>query len=112
MKTTELSELEGFTAAVQGEARELTGIYCADLLSWAIGRAPEGSAWCTVMGNVNALAVALLAEVAAVVLCDGAALDDEAKARAEAEGINVVCTRLPVFEAGLAIAKAAGLAGL
>ncbi len=112
MKTTELVALGDFTVAVQGEERELTGIYCADLLSWAMGRAPAGCAWCTVMGNVNALAVASLAEVAALVLCEGVELDAAAQARATSEGIHVVCTKLPVFEAGLAIAKAAGLAGL
>ena len=41
--------------------RQVTGGYCGDLLSWVMGRAREGDAWMTVMGNVNAVAVAVLA---------------------------------------------------
>ena len=35
----------------------LTEPYCCDLLSIAMGNAPAGSAWCTVMSNMNTLAV-------------------------------------------------------
>ena len=33
--------------------------YCCDLLSIAMGNAPATSAWCTVMSNMNTLAVAV-----------------------------------------------------
>ena len=42
------------------EEKEITGCYCGDLLSWVMSRAKEGDAWLTVMGNVNAVAVAVL----------------------------------------------------
>lgn len=109
MRTPELENLPGFEALVAAEPREITSVYCADLLSWAMGRAPEGCAWCTVMGNVNAVAVASLADAAAIVLCEGAALDEEARAKAEERGINICRSAQPAFEAGLAIARAAGL---
>lgn len=51
--------------------REVTGGYCGDLLSWVMGRAQEGDAWLTVMGNVNAVAVAVLADVACIILTEG-----------------------------------------
>ncbi len=38
--------------------RAVPGGNCGDLLSWVMGRAGSGSAWITVMGNVNAVAVA------------------------------------------------------
>ena len=109
MKTGELSLLDGFTFAVQAEDDEIKSLYCADLLSWAMGRAPAGCAWCTVMGNVNAVAVASLADVAVIVLCEGAKLDEDARARAQKEGVNIVVTEKPAFDAALAIAKTAGL---
>ena len=109
MKTGELSLLDGFTVAVQAEDDEIKSLYCADLLSWAMGRAPAGCAWCTVMGNVNAVAVASLADVAVIVLCEGAKLDEDARARAQKEGVNIVVTEKPAFDAALAIAKTAGL---
>lgn len=62
------------------------GHFYGDLLSWAMGRAKEGDAWFTVMGNVNAVAVAALADCACIVLCHGAALDAVAKTRAGRTG--------------------------
>lgn len=70
------------------------------------GPAKEGDAWFTVMGNVNAVAVAALADCACIVLCHGAALDAVAKTRAEEQGINIFTTDLPEFEAGFALARA------
>ena len=46
--------------------RTVTGGYCGDLLSWVMGRAKAGDAWMTVMGNVNAVAVAVLADTACI----------------------------------------------
>lgn len=112
MKTSEMAALAGFAPAVPGEEREIATVYCGDLLSWAMGRAPADSAWCTIMGNVNAVAVAHLADVAVLVLCENAVLDEDAEARAGQQGIAIIKTALPAFEAGLAIARAAGLFGL
>ena len=106
MTTKELSAACGFAPAVEAETREIAGIFTGDLLSWAMGRAKEGDAWFTVMGNVNAVAVAALADCACIVLCHGAALDAVAKTRAEEQGINIFTTDLPEFEAGFALANA------
>lgn len=112
MTTGQLFPLEGFAVVNAADENEITGVYCADLLSWAMGRAPEGSAWCTVMGNVNAVAVAALADVAVLVLCEGAEFDAPAKEKAQQQGIFLVKTQLPAFKAGLAIGKKLGLHGL
>lgn len=109
MQTTDLAQVPSFSFANEAEARPIESVYCADLLSWAMGRAPENSAWCTVMGNVNAVAVASLADVAVIVLCEGAVLDEDALNKAKDQGINIVRTALPAFEAGVAIAAKAGL---
>lgn len=106
MTTKELSAACGFAPAVEAETREIAGIFTGDLLSWAMGRAKEGDAWFTVMGNVNAVAVAALADCACIVLCHGAALEAVAKTRAEEQGINIFTTDLPEFEAGFALARA------
>lgn len=70
--------------------RTVTGGYCGDLLSWVMGRAKAGDAWFSVMGNVNAIAVCVLADVACLVLCENAALDEAARARAELEDITIL----------------------
>ena len=105
MTTSKLHEL-GFCPVCEGEEKEITGGFCGDLLSWAMGSAQEGQVWFTVMGNIDTIAVACLADVAAVVLCHGAALADDARARAAAEGVNLYTTSLPEFEAAAAFARA------
>lgn len=109
MTTNDLPAACGFLPLVPGEKREIKGVFTGDLLSWAMGRAKEGDAWFTVMGNVNAVAVACLAECACVVLCHGAVLDDTARQRAAENDVLVFATDLPEFEASLALAKAMGL---
>lgn len=44
--------------------REITRVFCCDLLSVAMGKAPAGCAWVTVMANINTLAVASLTDTA------------------------------------------------
>ena len=51
--------------------REVELAYCCDLLSFVMGRAPADCAWVTVMGNVNAVAVAVLADCACIILAEG-----------------------------------------
>ena len=43
--------------------RNISGLFCCDLLSIAMSKAPEDSVWVTVMGNINTLAVAALCDV-------------------------------------------------
>lgn len=77
--------------------RAITGGYCGDLLSWVMGRANSGDAWVTIMSNVNVVAVAVLADVACVVLAEGALLDDDALNKAKTEGINVISSQMNSF---------------
>ncbi|MEM1484517.1 DRTGG domain-containing protein [Oscillospiraceae bacterium PP1C4] len=97
-------KLEVLTCQNQVE-REIESVYCCDLLSFVMGRAPANSAWVTVMGNVNAIAVAMLCDVACVVLAENAVLDEEAKPKAEQNEIVVLRSSLPVFETATAIAR-------
>lgn len=72
--------------------REIKDCYIGDLLSWVMGRAPESSAWLTVMGNINSIAVATLADVSCIVLTENAPLDADARAKAEIHGVNILST--------------------
>ena len=94
-------------ALPQGE-RDVRGGYAGDLLSWVMGRAKADDAWLTVMGNVNAIAVASLADTAGIILVEDAVLDADAKARAEQQEIAVYGTSLPAFETALKIASLLG----
>ena len=83
--------------------REVTGCYCGDLLSWVMSRAQSGDAWLTVMGNVNAVGVAALADTACIILTENAAFDENAKMRAEQNGITVLQTEKNTYETAVLI---------
>ena len=99
------SDIFGVVNAGEGLEREITKPFCCDLLSIAMGRAPEGCAWVTVMGNMNTLAVASLADAACVIMAEGAALDEAARKKAADQEITVLETEEPIFEAALAVWK-------
>lgn len=73
-----------------GLLRSVSGCYIGDLLSWVMSRAREGNVWITVMGNVNAVAVAKLCAAACILLCESAHLDGEAKEQADLNGIPIL----------------------
>jgi len=108
MKVSDLIQLGFFKLVNDGNNtdREISGIYCCDLLSIAMGKMPAGSAWVTVMSNINTLAVASLADAACVILAESGHLDATGLAKAKEQGITVFETELPVFDAALAIYKA------
>lgn len=100
-----LLELGVFDVLNQGAdvSREITTPYCCDLLSIAMGRMPAGSAWVTVMGNVNTLAVASLADAACIILAEGNTLDKPTVEKAKEQGITVLMTEKPIFDTALLI---------
>ena len=71
MKVSELAKTLGFKVFSSGEDRDAGGVYIGDLLSWVMGRAEADDVWLTIMSNLNVSAVAKLADVACVVLCEG-----------------------------------------
>ncbi len=104
MKVNELLTLDGFSAVVlpDGE-REINGAYIGDLLSWVMGRAQADNAWVTIMSNINIVAVASLADVACIILAEGVALDKTVIETAEAKGVNILSSALPVYETAIKI---------
>ena len=93
MTVKELCEKLNLKVLVEGDQdREIKGGYCGDLLSWVMGRAQSGDCWFTVMGNINAVAVSVLADCACIVLCENATLDNDAKEKAELQDICVLAS--------------------
>ncbi len=83
--------------------RAISGLFCCDLLSIAMSKAPADSVWVTVMGNINTLAVAALCDVGCIVLAEGVSLDDTARAKALQQHITVLRTDMPIFDAALKV---------
>lgn len=110
MKVKDACHLPEFQILTEGSPnRDISRIFCCDLLSIAMSKAPADGAWVTVMGNRNTLAVASLTEVSCIVLAEGVTLDDDTIAKAGEEGIAILATELPVFDAALRLYQAGNL---
>lgn len=106
MNINEMKNELGLTLLCGSELeREITGCYCGDLLSWVMSRAREGDVWLTVMGNINSIGVAVLADVACIVLTENAALDDDALKRAEQNGVVILRTEKNTYQIAAAISR-------
>ena len=81
------------------EMREVTSGYAGDFLSAVMGKAPTDSAWFTIMNNVNVCAVATLAEVAVVVLCEGVEPDEPLLNKVKIQGVNLIAVKEDIFGA-------------
>ena len=81
--------------------RTISGLFCCDLLSIAMSKAPADRV--TVMGNINTLAVAALCDVGCIILAEGVSLDEAAQAKALQQHISVLRTEQPIFDAALSV---------
>lgn len=88
------------------ENSEISGVYCCDLLSFVMGKAFSGCAWVTVMGNVNSVAVAVLADIGCIILADNVTLDDAALERAKQNDVNILRSKQPIFNTALVVHEA------
>ncbi len=104
MNVKELSEKFNLhVAAGQNQLdRQIQGGYCGDLLSDVMANAPNGCIWLTVQTHQNIIAVAVLHEMAAIVLTGGQEPDQETIDKADEEGIPILMWPETAFElAGL-----------
>ena len=84
------------------EDRVVEKVFCCDLLSVAMAKAPEDSAWITVIGNANTVAVATLTDVACIVLAEGFSFDDAAINAAKGK-IALIKSDKPSYETAASI---------
>jgi hypothetical protein len=103
MNTTDLTAILTPLNTRPIPAREITSVYCGDLLSHVMGSAPAGSAWVTVMNNINVIAVASLVDVACIVVAAGMKPPGDVIARADEQEILIFSSPDPVFGTALAI---------
>lgn len=104
MTINDLIKQQALTLLSEGDlSREISKVFCCDLLSVAMSKAPADCAWVTVMGNINTLAVASLTDAACVVLAEGTVLEEAVIEQAKTQGITVLATGEPVFDTALEI---------
>ncbi len=90
-------ELTVFTSGLSLD-RPVLGGYAGDLLSDVIGHGRKNDLWLTMQVHPNIVAVAVLKDLAGIVLVGGRVPAAETLAQAEREKIPVLGTALPAFE--------------
>lgn len=104
MTVAELTKKLELTVFHFGETeRDITGCYCGDLLSWVMGRAQAGEVWCTIMSNQNVAAVAVLSDVACVLLTEGVKPDEDLMKKAQVQDITLLGTERSTYQIAGAI---------
>lgn len=78
--------------------RDITGGIVSDLLSNVMGRAKSGAVWVTMQAHQNIIAVASLADLAAVIVAGGVRIEEETLAKAQQEKILLFATPLSAYE--------------
>jgi hypothetical protein len=100
MKLSELVErydLKVFSAKTE-LARTVGGGYSGDLLSDVIAHGQKGQVWFTIQAHPNIVAVAVLKELAAIVLVNGREPTAETTDRADKERVPILGSPLSAFE--------------
>ena len=107
MTVRELAEKNIFELINMGDQPEarISKPFCCDLLSVAMGKAPAGGCWVTVMANINTLALAALTEASCIVLAEGMKLDETCIQKAAQQGITVFAVNEPIFDTALKVQK-------
>ena len=111
MTVQELVAALGFQVISPAEmTRDVTGGYASDLLSCVMAKAQSGHIWVTLQAHPNVIAVASLLNLAAVVITEGVAPDDETVERARENGVNLLGASQTTF-AVVGQLSAMGVAG-
>lgn len=77
---------------------QVLGGYASDLLSDVMTHAHSGDVWLTLQTHPNIIAVAVLKDIAAVILVNGRKPETDTIEKAKHEGIPILSTNLSTFE--------------
>jgi len=104
MKVTDISRL-GYKAETPVTENNVIAAYTGDLLSDVMGNAPDDSVLITIQAHKNTVAVATLAGIQAIVICNGRAVPDDMKEAAEKERVTIFTTKENQFEVSVKISQ-------
>lgn len=113
MKVSELAQKLDLKllAGSGGLENETDGCYICDLLSYVMSRATKGNVWITVQTNINVIAVAVLTEVACVIVPENIEVEEITLKKAELEDIPVFSSRKTAFELACLLRELLGQEG-
>ncbi len=79
-------------------SQDITGAYTSDLLSDVMGHARHGDVLITIQSHKNTVAVAALAGITAIILCNNRPVPDDMIEAANQEEISIFRTKENQFE--------------
>jgi hypothetical protein len=91
-------ELQNLTPEVNAGERDIAAGYVSDLLSDVLANAPKGGVLVTIQSHLNVIAVALHAELAAVIFALDRVPDESVRTKAVEEGIALYVSPLTAWE--------------
>ena len=104
MKLERLLEIPGTTVVLPGpDGTEISSAFTSDLLSDVMAHAAENSLLITIQTHQNAIAVATLVGIRAILACSSRPIPADMLAAARKEGIGLYCTPLNQFDASVAV---------
>jgi len=77
---------------------EVTGGYVGDLLSDVMANSQAGHVWVTIQVHPNIVAVAVLKDLAAIILANGRRFQEETVNKAQEQGVTLATSPLSGFE--------------
>jgi hypothetical protein len=95
-----LVEKLGCSVCCSGESldREVAGGYSGDLLSDVMANSNAGDVWVTMQIHVNIVAIAVLKDIAAIVLVNGRNPAEDTLQKAIEEKVTILSSPLPAFQ--------------
>ena len=99
MKIKEVAQKLELEKVVGGDlTSEVKGGHVGDLLSNVMGRAQADDLWITIQGHQNVAAIALLTDVAGVVVAEDMEIDEDTITKAEEKNINLFQSQLSSYQ--------------
>lgn len=107
MKASAIKDL-GYEVQCEAADSEITGAYTGDLLSDVMGNAPSDSVLITIQAHKNTVAVATLAGIKALIICNDRNVPDDMAEAAKAEDLWIFTTADSQFDASVKIGHLLG----
>lgn len=100
-----IKSIEGKILTENINDTKIENVYICDLLSWVMSHAQKGDAWITVLTNVNVPAVAMMTDVACVIIAESVEVEELTLKKANENGITIISSQYSAFEISKRIIK-------
>lgn len=110
MKLRELADLLQMKVLTDGKGldRDVEGVYIGDLLSWVMSHANKGDLWITVHTHLNIVAVAVLVDLACIVIPEDLQVEEATILKANEEGVVILSSGKTSYQIAVEVNRVLG----